>query len=72
MAGNVAGLILIALGAAIIVIALLRFRKTAREIDNPEPQPGSGERLDVALATLLAILGTALFVYLSYTVTSRL
>jgi len=72
LAGNVAGLILIALGAAIIVIALLRFRKTAREIDNPEPQPGSGERLDVALAALLAILGTALFVYLTYTVISRL
>src|ERR1700758_336804 len=45
LAGNIAGLTLIALGAAIIVIAL---------------------------APLLAILGTALFVYLSYTVISRL
>jgi putative membrane protein len=72
LAGNVAGLMLIALGAAIIVIALLRFRRTAREIDSPEPLPGAGERLDLALASLLAILGTALFVYLSYTVISRL
>jgi putative membrane protein len=72
LAGNVAGLILIALGAAIIVIALLRFRRTAREIDGPERVPGAGERLDVALAALLVILGTALFVYLSYTVISEL
>src|SRR5262249_44993597 len=53
------------------ILALLRFRRTAREIDSPESLPGSGERLDVALAALLAILGTALFVYLSYTVISR-
>jgi putative membrane protein len=72
LAGNIAGQILIALGAAIIILALLRFRRTAREIDSPERLPGSGGRLDVALAALLAILGTALFVYLSYTVISRL
>jgi putative membrane protein len=34
--------------------------------------PGTGERLDVALAALLVILGAALFVYLSYTVISSL
>jgi uncharacterized membrane protein YidH (DUF202 family) len=72
LAGNVAGLILIALGAAIIILALLRFLRTAREINSPESLPGSGERLDIALAALLGILGTALFVYLSYTVISRL
>jgi len=70
LAGNIAGLILIALGAA--TMALLRFRRTAREIDSPERLPGSGERLDVALAALLVILGTALFVYLSYTVIRQL
>jgi putative membrane protein len=72
LAGNVAGLTLIALGAATIVIALVRFRRTAREIDSPEPLPGAGERLDVALAALLVMLGTALFVYLSYTVIRQL
>jgi putative membrane protein len=71
LAGNVVGLILIGLGAAIIILALLRFRRTARQIDSPERLPGSGERLDVALAALLVILGTALFVYLSYTVISH-
>lgn len=72
LAGNIAGLILIALGAATIVVALVRFRRTAKAIDSPEQFSGSGERLDLALAALLAILGTALFVYLSYTVISRL
>jgi putative membrane protein len=71
LAGNVVGLILIGLGAATIILALLRFRRTARQIDSPERLPGSGERLDLALAALLVILGTALFVYLSYTVISR-
>jgi putative membrane protein len=72
LAGNVAGLILIGLGAATIIVALVRFRRTAKEIDSPERIAGSGGRLDVALAVLLAILGTALFVYLTYTVVSRL
>jgi inner membrane protein YidH len=72
LAGNIAGLILIGLGAATIIVALVRFRRTAKEIDDPEHFPGYGEQLDVALAALLAILGTALFVYLTYTVISRL
>ena len=60
--GNVAGLILIGLGAAMIILALQRFRRTAKEIDSAEPTPGSGA----------AVIGAALFVYLSYTVASRL
>lgn len=71
LAGDIAGLILIGLGGVTIIVALVRFRKTAREIDSAQVLPGSGERLDVALATLLVILGTALFVYLSYTVVSN-
>ena len=72
LVGNVAGLILIALGAATILLAMLRFRRLAREIDSPAKLPGSGKRLDVVLAGLLALLGAALFVYLSYTVLSNL
>jgi putative membrane protein len=72
VAGNVAGLILIAIGAATIIVALIRFRRTAIEIDSARTLPGSGERLDVALAALLALIGGALFVYLSYTVISSL
>ncbi len=70
--GNVAGLILIALGTGTIVLAILRFRKTAIEIDSADTLRGSGQRLDVALAGLLVMLGAALFVYLSYTVISSL
>jgi putative membrane protein len=68
---NVAGLLLIALGGATMVLAIVRFRKTSVAIDSDERRPGTGERMDVALAVLLAVLGAALFVYLSYTVISR-
>jgi putative membrane protein len=72
LAGNIAGLILIGLGAVTIVVAMARFRRTAAEIDRPEMFPGTGQRLDVTLAGLLAMLGAALFAYLSYTVVSNL
>jgi len=72
LAGNIAGLILIGLGAVIIILALLRFRRTSIEIDSADIVPGSGERLDVVLAALLVTLGAALFVYLTYTVISSL
>ena len=72
LVGNIAGLLLIALGGATMVLAILRFHKTAVEIDSTEKQPGTGERMDVVLAGLLVMLGAALFVYLSYTVISRL
>jgi putative membrane protein len=68
---NVAGLLLIALGAATMVLAIVRFRKTSLAIDSAERRPGTGEQMDVALGALLAVLGAALFVYLAYTVISR-
>jgi putative membrane protein len=71
LAGDIAGLILMGLGGITIIVALVRFRKTSKEIDSAEVLPGSGDRLDVGLATLLVILGTALFVDLSYTVVSN-
>jgi putative membrane protein len=69
---NVAGLALIALGGATMVLAIVRFRRTSLAIDSGESRPGTGEQMDVALGALLAVLGAALFVYLSYTVISRL
>ena len=65
-------MILIALGAGLMALAIFRFRKTAIEIDSEETLPGPGERADLVLASLLTVLGCALFVYLSYTVISRL
>jgi putative membrane protein len=72
LVGNVSGLILIAIGAATIVLAIVRFRRTAVEIDSAETLPGPGQRFDMTLAGLLALLGCALFVYLTYTVISSL
>jgi putative membrane protein len=70
--GNIAGLLLIALGAVTMVLAIIRFRKTAIDIDSADKRPGTGERMDIILAGLLVLLGTTLFVYLSYTLISRL
>jgi putative membrane protein len=69
--GDVAGLLLIVLGGVTMVLAAVRFRKTSVAIDREEREPGTGERIDVALVALLTLLGAALFVYLSYTVISR-
>ena len=72
LVGNIAGLLLIALGGATMVLAIIRFRHTALDIDSAETRPGSGDRMDVILAALLVILGAALFVYLSYTLITRI
>jgi putative membrane protein len=70
--GDIAGLLLIVLGGAMMALAALRFRTTALDIDASEVRPGPGTRLDIILAALLFLLGAILFVYLSYTVISRL
>ena len=64
--GNFAGLALIVLGTAIVAIAAIRFRMTAKNIDSEELHSGPGARIDVALALLLVALGCALFLYLSH------
>jgi len=68
--GDVAGLALFVLGAVMMVLAIIRFRLTARAIDAAEVQAGPSERLDVALVALMVLLGVMLFVYLAYTVMS--
>ena len=70
--GDIAGLLLIVLGGAMMVLAAVRFRKTTLDIDAKEIRPGPETGLDIILATLLFLLGAILFVYLSYTVISRL
>jgi putative membrane protein len=72
LVGNVAGLILIVLGPIMIGLSVWRFRRTAIAIDSPDTVPGPGDRIDFLLAGLLTMLGSALFVYLAYTVISRL
>ena len=69
--GNVSGLLLILLGCATLVLAIVRFRKTALDIDSADTRPNSGARMDITLAGLVVLLGAAMFVYLSYTVVSH-
>jgi putative membrane protein len=69
--GRVAGLVLIVAGVVMVMLAALRFAKTAKEIDDAGILPGTGSRLDIALTALLSILGVALFFYLSYAVTAK-
>ena len=62
--GHIAGLVLIVLGIAMIPVAAMRFVRTAREIDARETHPGTGSRVDLALAALLVLLAGGLVVYL--------
>jgi len=62
---NIAGLAFIVLGVAMIVIAGIRFVKTAKDIETETDVPSPGERFDLALAGLLGLLGVALFLYMS-------
>jgi len=64
--GNIAGLALIVLGTAMVAIAAARFLITARNIESEGLRHGAGSRIDVALAALLILLGSALFIYLSH------
>jgi uncharacterized membrane protein YidH (DUF202 family) len=64
--GDIAGLALIILGAAMVGIAAVRFVRTTKNIDRTDQRPGTGSRLDIALAALLLLLGCALFFYLSH------
>jgi putative membrane protein len=72
LAGNLAGLLLVLLGGAMMVIATLRFRQVAKDINDAEIRPASGTRMDVALVLLLLGLGATLFSFLLYTVVRRI
>jgi putative membrane protein len=65
MIANMAGLAFIGIGVVMIVIAGIRFRKTAKDIETDDTVPSPGERSDMALAVLLVLLGLALFLYLA-------
>jgi len=69
--GQVAGLVLIVAGVVMVVLAAWRFVSTARRIDDEAVWPGTGSRVDIALAALLALLGIALFLYLVHAVGAK-
>jgi putative membrane protein len=66
--GNFAGLTLIVVGGAIVALAMLRFIRNTRDIDSDEQKAGAGSKLDLALASLLVLLGLSMFLYLSHAV----
>jgi putative membrane protein len=63
---NAAGLAFVVVGTAMIIIAAARLFITARKIDSAKIYPGTGSRMDIALAVLLALLGCTVFLYLSH------
>ena len=69
--GHIAGLGLIVLGILMILIAAFRFARTAREIDDQKVFPGTGSRVDIALAALLVMLAAGLLFYLSHPLSAR-
>jgi len=62
--GRYDGLALIVVGIALIVIAAIRFARTTRYIDDPEPRKASDVRTEMALAGILALLAAAFSIYL--------
>jgi putative membrane protein len=60
-----AGLAFIVIGVITIAIAGLRFTKTAKQIETDAEAPSPGERLDLALAIMIGLLGASLALYLS-------
>jgi putative membrane protein len=64
--GEAAGIAVMALGLAIVVLATVRFVRTASAIDDAAQKPGPGDRLDLALAGSILLLGCALLAYLVY------
>jgi putative membrane protein len=57
---NWAGLAFIVIGVITIAIAGLRFTKTAKQIETDAEVPSPGERLDLALAIMIGLLGASL------------
>ncbi len=65
---NATGLAFLLMGIAMVAIAALRFFRTARQIDAETAAPGPGVRFDMALASLLVLLGAALLLYLAHAI----
>jgi hypothetical protein len=54
-----------------IAVTGLRFVNISRDIDSMEVHPGSGSRIDLTLASLLILLGCAVFFYLATSVSAE-
>jgi inner membrane protein YidH len=65
---NIAGMAFLLLGIGMIAISAWRYFRTAREIEAEEEFQSVGERLDLALAGLLVLLGCSILLYISHAV----
>jgi putative membrane protein len=59
------GLALIIVGMLIIVVALVRFIRTTRLIDDPEAHSAGSVRIELALSVILALIVAGLTVHLA-------
>ena len=64
--GSIAGVSAIILGSAMFILAIIRFAKTARDIDSDDERSGAGSKFDVALASLMTLVGISSFLYMSH------
>jgi putative membrane protein len=62
--GRYDGLALMLLGIVLIIVATLRFLRTERLIEAPEPHVAGATRIEILLAGLLALFASAFCIYL--------
>lgn len=60
------GIVLIAVGMAIIILSLVRFVRTSRMIDAQQSYTAGGFRVEFALAVVLALIVMSMTVYFSF------
>jgi putative membrane protein len=62
--GRYDGIALIVVGVGLIFVAAVRFFRTAKLIDDPEPRPALDTRVELVFSAILMLLTTGLCVYL--------
>ncbi|MDD2877191.1 MAG: DUF202 domain-containing protein [Acidiphilium sp.] len=67
VAGSMVGLALIVAGALMVLAAMLRFIRNRSAIADDATHDAQGDKLDLALAGLIVVLGLALAIYLAIT-----
>jgi len=63
--GNIVGVSSIILGSTTFVLAIIRFTKTASNIDSNDERLNAGSKFDVALAGLMSLVGISSLLYMS-------
>lgn len=64
--GNIVGVTTMILGSTMFVLAIIRFAKTAGNIDTNEERSRAGSKFDVALAGLMSLVGISSVLYMSH------